>query len=93
MKVGVVVNPASGQGHILPSVISRLEESWSDHVLMAPAGPAAACFHRAVLLPEPQGGYVERIQSGVDALLDALYVAALRGRQQGRPGEQRGVAV
>ena len=71
MRIGIVVNPAAGQGHRLRSVISRLEESWGDHALLAVAGPATACFRRARLLPEPVGGYVEKILGGVGALLKA----------------------
>ena len=71
MRIGVVVNPAAGQGHKLQSVVSRLEADWSDQLLMAPAGPAAACFQKALLLPEPQGGYVEKIRRSVNALLEA----------------------
>ena len=69
MRIGVVVNPSAGQGHSLPSVISRLEDAWGGHTLMSVAGPAAACFRKASLLPEPDGGYVEKIQGGVNALL------------------------
>ena len=71
MRIGVVVNPAAGQGHSLPSVISRLEDAWGGHTLMAIADPAAAYFQKALLLPEPPGGYVEKIQRGVNAMLEA----------------------
>lgn len=71
MRIGVIVNPAAGQGHKLQRAIARLEESWGDQELLTPAGPAAACFHRATVLPEPQGGYVTRIFNGVQALLSS----------------------
>ncbi len=71
MRIGVVVNPAAGQGHRLQETVSRLENSWGEHHLLVCAGPAAACFLKAQLLPEPQGGYVEKIQNGVRSLLGA----------------------
>ena len=33
------------------------------------AGPTAPCFTQAELLPEPEGGYVEKLFGSVQALL------------------------
>lgn len=71
MRIGVVVNPTAGQSRSLPSVISRLEVAWGDHTLMTIANSSATCFQKALLLPESHGGYVEKIQRGVTALLEA----------------------
>lgn len=71
MRIGVLVNPSAGHGQKARAVISRLEESWQGHELLAMAGPSAPCFTRATLLPEPNGGYVEKLFGSVRALLDA----------------------
>ena len=71
MRIGVLVNPSAGLGQRAQAVISRLEERWQGHELLAVAGPAAPCFSRAELLPEPTGGYVEKIFGSVRALLIA----------------------
>ena len=71
MRIGVLVNPSAGHGQKARAVISRLEESWQGHELLAMAGPSAPCFTRATLLPEPDGGYVEKLFGSVRALLDA----------------------
>ena len=71
MRIGVLVNPSAGHGQKARAVISRLEESWQGHELLAMAGPSAPCFTRATLLPEPDGGYVEKLLGSVRALLDA----------------------
>ena len=71
MRIGVLVNPSAGHGQKARAVISRLEESWQGHELLALAGPSAPCFTRATLLPEPDGGYVEKLFGSVRALLDA----------------------
>lgn len=69
MRIGVLVNPSAGQGHRVQAVIARLEARWQDCELLALWGPAAACFSRARLLPEPDGGYVDRLTKSVKALL------------------------
>ena len=71
MRIGVLVNPSAGHGQKARAVISRLEESWQGHELLALAGPSAPCFTRATLLPEPDGRYVEKLFGSVRALLDA----------------------
>ena len=71
MRIGVLVNPSAGHGQKARAVISRLEESWQGHELLAMAGPSAPCFTRATLLPEPDGGYVEKLFGSVRTLLDA----------------------
>lgn len=71
MRIGVLVNPYAGHGQKARAVISRLEESWQGHELLAMAGPSAPCFTRATLLPEPDGGYVEKLFGSVRTLLDA----------------------
>lgn len=71
MRIGVLVNPSAGQGHEALAIIARLEQSWQGHELFTPAGPTASCFLRATLLPEPEGGYVDKLFSGVDALIRA----------------------
>ena len=71
MRIGVLVNPSAGHGQKARAVISRLEESWQGHELLAMAGPSAPCFTRATPLPEPDGGYVEKLFGSVRALLDA----------------------
>ena len=71
MRIGVLVNPSAGHGQKARAVISRLEESWQGHELLAMAGPSAPSFTRATLLPEPDGGYVEKLFGSVRALLDA----------------------
>ena len=71
MRIGVLVNPSAGHGQKARAVISRLEESWQGHELLAMAGPSAPSFTRATLLPEPDGGYVEKLFGSVRTLLDA----------------------
>ena len=71
MRIGVLINPSAGQGHRARSVIARLEEAWRDHALLTMAGATAACFTGATLLPEPEGGYVERIFRSAAALVAA----------------------
>ena len=71
MRIGVLVNPSAGRGQRAQAVISRLEERWQGHELLAVAGPAAPCFSRAELLPEPAGGYVEKFFGSVRAILIA----------------------
>ena len=71
MRIGVLINPSAGQGHRARAVIARLEEAWQGHELLTMAGPAAAWFTRAALLPEPEGGYVERIFRSAAALVAA----------------------
>ncbi len=71
MRIGVLVNPSAGHGQKARAVISRLEESWQGHELLALAGPSAPSFTRATLLPEPDGGYVEKLLGSVRTLLDA----------------------
>ena len=69
MRIGVLVNPSAGHGHRAQAVIARLEAAWQGHELLAMAGPAGPCFQRARLLPEPTGGYVDRLFQSVAALL------------------------
>lgn len=71
MRIGVLVNPSAGRGQRAQAVISRLEARWQGHELLTVAGPAAPCFGRAELLPEPEGGYVEKFFGSVRALLIA----------------------
>ena len=71
MRIGVLVNPSAGRGQRAQAVISLLEARWQGHELLAVAGPAAPCFSRAELLPEPTGGYVEKIFGSVRTLLIA----------------------
>ena len=71
MRIGVLVNPSAGHGQRAQAVISRLEVRWQGHQLLAVDGPAAPCFSRAELLPEPAGGYVEKLFGSVRALLTA----------------------
>ena len=71
MRIGVLVNPSAGHGQRAQAVISRLEERWQGHELLTVAGPDAPCFSRAELLPEPAGGYVEKLFGSVRALLAA----------------------
>ena len=71
MRIGVLVNPSAGHGQKARAVISRLEESWQGHELLAMAGPSAPSFTRATLLPESDGGYVEKLFGSVRTLLDA----------------------
>lgn len=71
MRIGVLVNPSAGHGQRAQAVISRLEVRWQGHELLAVDGPAAPCFSRAELLPEPAGGYVEKLFGSVRALLTA----------------------
>ena len=71
MRIGVLVNPSAGHGQQARAVISRLEESWQGHELLTTAGPSAPCFTRATLLPEAEGGYVEKLFGSVRGLLGA----------------------
>ena len=70
MRVGVLVNPSAGHGHRAGEVIARLEARWPEATLLAldSDGPL---FTWATLLPAPEGGHVDRIQRGAQALMDA----------------------
>lgn len=71
MRIGVLVNPSAGRGSRAQAVIARLEAAWGAHELVTVAGPAAAGFTGARVLPEPSGAYVDRLFRNVDALTDA----------------------
>ena len=71
MRIGVLINPSAGHGHQARAVIERLEQSWSGHELLTVDGPTAGAFARAILLPEPIGGYVDRLFESVAALVAA----------------------
>ena len=71
MRIGVLINPSAGHGHQARAVIERLEQNWQDHELLSVDGPAAGAFTRAVLLPEPAGGYVDKLFESVAALVAA----------------------
>ena len=71
MKIGILVNPSAGQGKNAHAVIRRIEQSWPDHELYTIDGPGGASFERAERLPQPQGGYVDRLYSSVELLLSA----------------------
>ena len=71
MRIGVLVNPSAGHGQRAQAVTSRLEACWQGHELLTVAGPTAPCFTQAELLPEPEGGYVEKLFGSVRALLAA----------------------
>lgn len=70
MRVGVLVNPSAGHGHVAGEVIARIQQRWPQAELLA-LDSAAPLFTRATLLPAPAGGHVARIQQGAKALMDA----------------------
>ena len=71
MKIGILTNPSAGRGHAVQSVISRIESCWPDHELYAIDSPAGSSFKRAVHLPAPEGGYVEKLYASVEQLVSA----------------------
>jgi len=71
MRIGILVNPAAGNSRRMGDVLSRLAEAWAGQELLTMAGPAGGCLPRATRLPEPQGGYVDRLFASVAALCAA----------------------
>ena len=71
MKIGILTNPSAGRGHAVQSVISRIESCWPDHELYTIDSPAGSSFKRAVHLPAPEGGYVEKLYASVEQLVSA----------------------